>query len=179
MGTQLWVNGQASSIALMPLSMQLSCSPSLLYDRSSVIKKGGNLSEAAPCAWITGRRGGRGKTIIASSNAAGAPPWDSWKPEKSAPSPSLSDVLWPAAGSIVLAAPVLQACSFLLSASWGDWKSEMNSFVVEINKLDYSMLSATTQESCKLKTQQQRIFYRKSKVLKVNFCSLCSLHSLS
>lgn len=61
----------------------------------------------------------------------------------------------------------------------GDWKSEMNSFVVEINKLDYSMLSATAQESCKLKTQQQRIFSRKSKVLKVNFCSLCSLHSLS
>lgn len=36
-----------------------------------------------------------------SSNKASSPSpnyWDWWKPEKGAPSPSLSDILWPSAG---------------------------------------------------------------------------------
>ncbi|KDP31202.1 hypothetical protein JCGZ_11578 [Jatropha curcas] len=36
--------------------------------------------------------------VVASSNVA-APFWDSWKPEKSSPSPSFSDVIWPSAGA--------------------------------------------------------------------------------
>lgn len=36
--------------------------------------------------------------IVASSNVAASPLWDGWKPQKGAPSLSLSDVLWPSAG---------------------------------------------------------------------------------
>ncbi|KAK4793822.1 hypothetical protein SAY86_011816 [Trapa natans] len=94
MGSHLWVIAQASSIALLPLNIQFPYPPPLLSSRSSLAKKGGNLSDGAPV-----RRERIGRNVIASINAAGAPLWDRWKPEKSAPAPSLSDVLWPAAGA--------------------------------------------------------------------------------
>ncbi|XVE54852.1 hypothetical protein DITRI_Ditri03aG0115900 [Diplodiscus trichospermus] len=40
-----------------------------------------------------------GVVVVASSSNVAAPPWDSWKPEKSSSAPSLSDILWPSAGA--------------------------------------------------------------------------------
>lgn len=37
--------------------------------------------------------------IVASSNVSAAPFWDAWKPQKGSASPSLSDILWPSAGT--------------------------------------------------------------------------------
>lgn len=40
--------------------------------------------------------------VVASSSNVAAPFWDGWKPEKSSASPSLSDILWPSAGTFLI-----------------------------------------------------------------------------
>ncbi|KAA8542385.1 hypothetical protein F0562_023479 [Nyssa sinensis] len=42
-----------------------------------------------------------GRIVVASSSNVAAPFWDSWKPEKGSNAPSLSDILWPAAGAFI------------------------------------------------------------------------------
>ncbi|XP_039000422.1 transmembrane protein DDB_G0273707/DDB_G0273361-like [Hibiscus syriacus] len=44
---------------------------------------------------------GREYTVVVASsgNVASSDLWESWKPQKSSPAPSLSDVLWPSAGA--------------------------------------------------------------------------------
>jgi hypothetical protein len=39
---------------------------------------------------------------VASSDDFPAVSWESWKPEKTTVAPSLSDVIWPAAGKLVV-----------------------------------------------------------------------------
>lgn len=50
---------------------------------------------------IKGRSSPHNYGIVASSNV-GAPLWDTWKPDKASPAPSLSDIIWPSAGQSVI-----------------------------------------------------------------------------
>ncbi|XP_030531264.1 uncharacterized protein LOC115741477 [Rhodamnia argentea] len=45
------------------------------------------------------KRSGRSDIVVAASGNVAAPSWDSWKPDKAPPAPSLSDIAWPAAGA--------------------------------------------------------------------------------
>lgn len=66
---------------------------------------------------------GRGRYVCAASSSNSTTPspnyWDWWKPDKGAPAPCLSDILWPSAGfSPLLFSLVLSAITLNIMAVW-------------------------------------------------------------
>lgn len=79
-----------------------SCSYPVLFGKN--ISGSNNKKKKGIVIWerkasIGSNRNKASVVIVASSNVAASPLWDGWKPQKGAPSLSLSDVLWPSAGA--------------------------------------------------------------------------------